>query len=103
MELTISECLTNGFIDNLKEDNKIAAFILGALDSGFTVKMPGALVAKRSRLEVICSVSGDDKNVSFWKEGKNIFEKPLFDFFWYMVSIHRGDVYYNDKFICKTT
>lgn len=102
MELTINECLTNGFIENLKKDNKIAAFILGALDSGFTVSMPGVIIAKRSKLEIWCHQSGQ-KEVQFWLRDKQYFSRPLADFFWCDVSVIQGSVYYDDIFICKTT
>lgn len=103
MKVEINEILTNGLIDSIKSDNRIVAFILGALDNGFQVKMDGVIIAKKSKLEIFIHRQGENKTVQFFKGEENILEKPLDKFYWGYLKNTKGRIYYNDKFICTTT
>jgi hypothetical protein len=102
MQITINQILTNGMIDTLQEDPRIAGFIIGALDSGWMVSKTGAFIAKLNKVRIM--VHGNGKEVFFLLQSKGQILKVPFDGFqWADVSVSRGSLFYKDKFITKTS
>lgn len=103
MKIETNEILTNGFRDDINEDNRIIDFILGALDNGFQVKMPGIIQAKFGRLEVFTHRQGENKTVYIYNDKMQLAKYPLQEFHWHDVEMFRGKMYYNKKFIGRTS
>jgi len=95
--------LKNGFRDDINSNPEILGFILGAIDNGFSVKMPGAIIAKYGKVEIYCWRSGE-KVVCFLGREKK-FEMTLGKggFMWDDIEIKKGYLFIDNKLICKTS
>ena len=104
MEITINQFLTNGMIGDIESNPRIVGFMVGAIDKGFTVHQPGVIFAKYNAVTVKC-YTGKDVNVEIANMSDGIIrmEIPLSEFNWGYVTIYRGALYYDEKFVCKTT
>jgi hypothetical protein len=102
MQITINQILTNGMIDTLQTDPRIAGFIIGALDSGWMVSKTGAFIAKLNKVRIM--VHGNGKEVFFFLQSKGEILKVPFDGFqWSDLEVTRGNLFYKTKFITKTS
>ncbi len=68
MDLKINSTLTNGMNDFIRDANKVnmGGFIFGALDRGFTVSIPGAVVVKYGKWKAITHVTMTANKVNFF-------------------------------------
>lgn len=102
--LFINHSLTNGLIDNLKENPDIIGFIMAGLDHGFKASIPGSVLMTYNKVIIGCHTAGENRNV--WithvksKIVLKLFVVEKFD--WDCISIIRGCLYYKNILICKT-
>lgn len=103
MDIRVNQILTNGTIYMLREDSWVSGFIIGALDNGFSVRMPGGVVASKGKLRVIANTNGENKRVTFLVGQQILMERALEGFQWSDVDTSKGGVYYKHKYIgCYT-
>lgn len=103
--LFINYSLTNGLIDNLKENNDIIGFIIAGLDHGFKASLPGSVIMTYGKIIIGCHTAGNDRNawITHTKAEKVLKLFTVKEFHWDNIEIIKGCLYYDNKFICKTT
>lgn len=99
MDLKVNQILKNGTIDALKGDGWVSGFIIGALEAGFSVTMPGAVIAKKAKLRVMAHTQGEGKKVIFMVGTQVLKEYPLEGFQWMDVMTRRMAVYYKNAYL----
>jgi hypothetical protein len=102
--LSINHSLTNGLIENIKENKDIIGFIIAGLDHGFKASLPGSLIMTYGKIIIGCHTSGNDRKswITHTKSDKVILLMAFDCFHWDKINIYKGCLYYNKQFICKT-
>lgn len=103
--LYINEALTNGLIDSLKTKPHLIGFVFAAIDHKFKVSLPGCIECAYNKVRLLTHTSGSDCLVWVIRTGEKevIIKWDAETFHWNNVEVIRGALYYDNKFICKTT
>jgi hypothetical protein len=102
------DTLTNGFRDDINKNTEILGFILGAIETGFSVNKTGAIRAKKSKVEIYLRNKRDTNElyVVIFKGKEKQLEIPYDteSFLWDKVTIRKGRLTIEKHgFICSLT
>lgn len=101
MQIIYNHILSNGAIEAL-QDSRFVGFIFGALDKGWSVTWPGCVQARKGKVVAVTHSQGQDRGVYFFVGKEKVLELPLVGFQWNQISLIKGNLYHNDRFIIST-